>query len=314
MQNTLTEILTALFFIAEKNGAELCFNPDDCKIYAVKERDGNAASLLPLNGDNAPVVCFNPEKLIFRYDIKTRPEINGIITGFNGIITGKQRDNNGIITGKNTDFEQSGNGAESVSARVLNGLNTIEERAVVGKGKVNLPRFSDLYAGDVAAVCVQIEALIDKIIFSTNKNETIKKIITYYENAKKAAQKQNLFALKNIEKSLAGIVEKQKAMRAGVEKMNVKATIKKRIIKVLSCAALLSGLYFYFVNVQPPSPTPQKSTVSVCFSGDLFEEAVSEYETETGRKIYPKGRECLRRACRNCKTKKEIINIIKTNM
>ena len=80
--NTLTEILTALFFIAEKNGAELCYNSDDGKIYAVKERDGNAASLLPLNGDNAPVVCFNPEKLIFRYDIKTRPEINGIITDF----------------------------------------------------------------------------------------------------------------------------------------------------------------------------------------------------------------------------------------
>lgn len=314
MQNTLTEILTALFFIAEKTGAELCFNPDDGKIYAVKERDGNAASLLPLNGDNAPLVCFNPKTLIFRGDLALQSDKNGILTDNNGIFTGFLRDNNGITTGTITDGERPITGPGTETARAFVSAVSVEERGVVGKGKVNLPRFSDAYAGDVAAVCIQIEALIDKIIFSTNKNETIKKIITFYENAKKAAQKQNLFALKNIEKSLAGIVEKQKAMRAGVEKMNVKATIKKRIIKVLSCAALLSGLYFYFVNVQPPSPTPQKSAVSDCFSGDLFEEAVSEYETETGRKIYPKGRECLRRACRNCKTKKEIINIIKTNM
>ena len=313
MQNTLTEILIALFFIAEKNGAELCFNPDDGKIYAVKERDGNAASLLPLNGDNAPVVCFNPEKLIFRYDIKTRPEINGIITGFNGIITGKQRDNNGIITGKNTDFERSGNGAESVSARVLNGLNTIEERAVIGKGKVNLPRFSDLYAGDVAAVAVQIEALIDKIIFATNKTETIKKIIAQYENAKKVAQKGNLFALKQIEKSLSGIVEKQKAIAKGVEKMQHKAQVKKRVIKCLTIAALLSGIIFYFSHFYRSIPTPQKDYTVIAVNS-IFDDAVCEFERETGKKIYPKGRECLARACRKCKTKKECLTIIKNNV
>ncbi len=312
--NILNETLTALFFIAEKQKTELCLNPEDGKIYVVKERDKEQASLLPLTGNAAPLVCFNPKTLIFRGDLALQSDKNGLLTEFCGIITGKQRENNGITTGTITDGERLITGPGTETARAFIGAGTVEERGVVGKGKVNLPRFSDFYAGDVAAVCVQIEALIDKIIFATNKNETIKKIITFYENAKKAAQKQNLFALKNIEKSLAGIVEKQKAMRAGVEKMNVKATIKKRIIKVLSCAALLSGLYFYFVNVQPPSPTPQKSAFSVGFSTDLFEEAVSEYEIETGRKIYPKGRECLRRACRNCKTKKEIINIIKKNM
>ena len=314
MNNILNETLTALFFIAEKQKTELCLNPEDGKIYAVKERDGNAASLLPLNGDNAPVVCFNPEKLIFRYDIKTRPEINGIITGFNGIITGKQRDNNGIITGKNTDFEQSGNGAESVSsARVLNGLNTIEERAVIGKGKVNLPRFSDLYAGDVAAVAVQVEALIDKIIFATNKPETIKKIITQYENAKKAAQKGNLFALKQIEKSLCGIVEKQKAIAKGVEKMQHKAQVKKRLIKCLTIAALLSGIFFYFSHFYRSTPTPQKDYTVIAVNS-IFDDAVAEFERETGKKIYPKGRECLARACRKCKTKKECLTIIKNNV
>lgn len=311
--NTLTEILTALFFVAEKNGAELCYNSDDGKIYAVKERDGNAASLLPLNGDNAPVVCFNPEKLIFLYDLKTRSEINGVLTGFNGIETGLKRDNNGIITGKNADGERLIAGPGTETARVLNGVNTIEERAVIGKGKVNLPRFSDLYAGDVAAVAVQVEALIDKIIFATNKPETIKKIIAQYENAKKAAQKGNLFALKQIEKSLCGIAEKQKAIAKGVEKMQHKAQVKKRLIKCLTIAALLSGIFFYFSHFYRSTPTPQKDYTVVAVNS-IFDDAVAEFERETGKKIYPKGRECLSRACRKCKTKKECLTIIKNNV
>ena len=196
---------------------------------------------------------------------------------------------------------------------MLNGLNTIEERAVIGKGKVNLPRFSDLYAGDVAAVAVQVEALIDKIIFATNKPETIKKIIAQYENAKKAAQKGNLFALKQIEKTLCGIVEKQKAIAKGVEKMQHKAQVKKRVIKCLTIAALLSGIIFYFSHFYRSTPTPQKD-YTVIAANSIFDDAVSEFEMETGKKIYPKGRECLARACRKCKTKKECLTIIKNNV
>ena len=311
--NILNETLTALFFLAEKNGAELCLNPEDGKIYAVKEHDKNAASLLPLNGDPAPVVFFNPEKLIFRNDFKIRPEINGILTGFNGIITGKQRDNNGIITGKNTDFEQYDNGSESAAARTFNSVNTIEERNVVGKGKVNLPRFSDMYSGEIYAAAVQVEALIDKIIFATNKPETIKKIISHYESAKKAAAKGNLFLLKQIEKTLCGIVEKQKAIAKGVEKMNFKAQVKKRVIKCLTIAALLSGIIIYFIHFRAPAPTPQKDYTVIAVNS-IFDDAVVEFELQTGKKIYPKGRECLARACRNCKTKKECLTIIKANV
>ena len=47
----------------------------------------------------------------------------------------------------------------------------------------------------------------------------------------------------------------------------------------------------------------------------MFEEAVTEYEQTTGRKIYPSGREFLRKAAENQKlqTKDEVLNLIKYN-
>ena len=306
------EILNALFFIAEKSGEELCVSPDG-KIYAVKDRDKETASLLPLTEPTAPVVSFNPEKLIFRTDLLLRSAKIEILTAQNGTKTVQERSINGAETENITVQERSINGAKTGQQRIINGGGTVENRAVVGKGKVNLPRFSDLHGGDVAAVSVQIEALIDKAVGGTNKNETIKKIISYYESAKTAAKKGNLFALKNIEKSLCGIVEKQKAMKAGVDKMQHKAEVKKTLIKCLTCAALLSVIYFYFsYNSTKVAPTPLQTAI---FETDnIFEEAVMEFEQQTNKKIYPAGRECLRRACQNCTTKQECFLIIKANV
>lgn len=305
------ELLNALFVVAEKGGEELCLNPEDGKIYKVKERDQQSASLLSLLGDSAPVVAFNPEKLIFRADIVRRSAQIGKLSEINGIITGKKRDNDGIITDNNSYEQRITPGGKSDGKQIINVNGTVAERAVVGLGKVNLSKFADMYTGDISATALQIEANADKILKATNKAETIKKVISLFDSAKAAAQKQNLFRLKEIEKTLAGIVEKQKAMKAGVDKMNAKQALKKKAIKVLSCAALLSCLYLYAVNRSPAPLPPEKSAV---FAVDLFEEAVSDYEAETGRKIYPYGRECLRRACARCATKSEMLNIIKINM
>lgn len=310
------ELLNALFVVAEKGGEELCLNPEDGKIYKVKERDNQSASLLSLLGNCAPVVAFNPEKLIFRADIVRQSAQIGKLTENNGIITGKQRDNNGITTGYDTGEQLITPGGKSDGKQIINVNGTVAERAVVGLGKVNLSKFADLYSGDISATALQIEANADKILKATNKAETIKKVISLFDSAKAAAQKQNLFRLKEIEKTLAGIIEKQKAMKAGVDKMNAKQALKKKAIKVLSCAALLSGLYLYFSHTGTPSrsPTLQSNAAPVVFAPDMFEEAVSDYEAETGRKIYPGGRECLRRACARCTTKSEMLNIIKINM
>lgn len=61
--------------------------------------------------------------------------------------------------------------------------------------------------------------------------------------------------------------------------------------------------------------------IIICFGGESaeaenrFEQAVREYETTTGRKIYPSGREFLRKAAETQKlqTKDEVLNLIKYN-
>lgn len=47
----------------------------------------------------------------------------------------------------------------------------------------------------------------------------------------------------------------------------------------------------------------------------IFEQAVTEYERTTGRKIYPTGREFLRKAAekQGLQTKDEVLNLIKYN-
>lgn len=310
------ELLNALFVVAEKGGEELCLNPEDGKIYKVKERDQQSASLLSLLGDYAPIVAFNPEKLIFRADIVRRSAQIGKLTENNGIITGKQRDNNGITTGNDTGEQRITPGGKPVGKQIINVNGSVAERAVVGLGKVNLSKFADMYTGDISATALQIEANADKILKATNKPETIKKVISLFDSAKAAAQKQNLFRLKEIEKTLAGIVEKQKAMRAGVDKAAYKQQLKKTVIKCLTCAALLSGLYLYFSHGGTPSrsPTLQTNSAPVFFAPDMFEEACAEFEAETGLTIYPAGRDCLRRACKNCANKAQMLVIIKKNM
>lgn len=45
-----------------------------------------------------------------------------------------------------------------------------------------------------------------------------------------------------------------------------------------------------------------------------FEEAIEEYQSLTGRKIYPAGRRCLEKACKDCKTKGDCLIIIAKEM
>ena len=150
-KNILVETLSALFFIAEKMKVELCINKADGKLYIVKERDKETASLLPLNGENAPVVIFNPENLIFRYDFLNSSENNELLTAINGTATEQQRDNNGTTTESDSGQQLDNNWIITGKLRDNYEKLSLENRAVIGKGKINLPRISDLYSGDIAA-------------------------------------------------------------------------------------------------------------------------------------------------------------------
>lgn len=48
-------------------------------------------------------------------------------------------------------------------------------------------------------------------------------------------------------------------------------------------------------------------------NADYFNQAISEYEQNTGIKIYPYGRECLKKAAKDCKNKEEVYSIIVNN-
>lgn len=46
---------------------------------------------------------------------------------------------------------------------------------------------------------------------------------------------------------------------------------------------------------------------------DFLDEAIEEYTRNTGIKIYPYGRECLRKATKDCQTKEEVYRVIIQN-
>ena len=81
--------------------------------------------------------------------------------------------------------------------------------------------------------------------------------------------------------------------------------VKKEFWSLLVFLILIVLLIFYF-----PSST---NTDSESFSD--FDNAIEEYEQTTGRKIYPSGREFLRKAAdkKGLQTKDEVLNLIKYN-
>ncbi|MBQ3657804.1 MAG: hypothetical protein II956_13360 [Bacteroidales bacterium] len=88
------------------------------------------------------------------------------------------------------------------------------------------------------------------------------------------------------------------------------------IINVIWVSAFVVMVYFNSIEVTIKEP--QKIEVLTAgFNGGSdeseFDLAVREYEAATGKKIYPAGRECLKRAAKG-KTKNEIVELIKKNM
>ena len=314
----MQELLFTLFYIAEKNGVKLCFNPSDGLIYKVLDRSNENATLLPLRNGDAPVCDFEPQQLIFIDTLKNmqKTDFNGILTAFNGLQTDVQRittrNTNGITTAteRNTDGQQT----------ALNGTTTEQEQQTIGRGKTDLPRFSILYTGQTAAAAVAVEDLLQTAINNTNKQQTINNLIKDYDNAKKLAAAGQVYELRLLEKKLQGITAKQQAMRNGVELMKKKAAAKRRAILATLTAAAIAACYFWNINgVNINTSAHIESNAAQIFetvteNKNIFDEAVLEYETETGRRIYPAGRECLRKATRNCTTKNEVLQIIKKNM
>lgn len=322
MNNALLNMLAAIMYIAEKHGETLCYNVETNKMYKVQDRSAGIITLLPLDGKEAPTANFTDASLIFRTDIENRSAKIGLLSAKNGITTGNLRYNNGITTEYLTDEKQDADGDETGSAQAVNGNTTEADRRTIGAGTVNLPRISPLYSGNLGAVLYDIEQALDRIFNATSKEATIKKYIEKYQQVKRLAQAGQLYELKLVLKSLLGTIEKQKAMQKGVDKMERKQTLKKRLFNLLIIFVFVAaGILYFRPWKHSPTPTPQAGTVYAAThdpgtDGGELDRAIAEFEKQTGKKIYPAGRACLQRtAAKLClTTQKELMELIKQNV
>lgn len=327
MNETFLNILAAILYIGEKHGETLCYNTETRQICRVLSHSDDVYTLLPTAGADAPTSYFSGDTLIFRTDISERTEKIGKLTAINGLTTGEQQITNGSATATITAAQRIENSPTTAQQRNGNGTATEQQRQFIGFGTVNLPRVSSLYSGELAVVLTDIEAALDKIFFNTNKEATIKKYIARYDDIKKYAAAGNLYECKLALKSLTGTIEKQKAMQKGVDKMERKALLKKRAVNALIIFVFALGAVFYFrpwqwhktTVAETDSPTPPALMVAATVpttTGSPFDLAIREFETETGKKIYPGGRACLQSTAARLglTTKQEIKKLIKQNV
>lgn len=322
MNETFLNILAAILYIGEKHGEQLCYNAETRQICRVLSHDSSVYTLLSLTGAEAPTSYFNEGSLIFRNDIAERTAKIGKLTAINELTTGDQRNDNGATTATITAAQRIENSPTTAQQRNNNGTATEQQRQYIGFGTVNLPRVSGLYAGELAVVLADIEAALDKIFFNTNKEATIKKYIARYDDIKRYAAAGNLYECKLALKSLTGTIEKQKAMQKGVDKMERKQTLKKRLINALIIFVFVAAGVLYFRPWKPrPAPTPQAATIQAAThdpgaDGGELDKAIAEFEKQTGKKIYPAGRACLQKTAARLglTTKKQIQELIKQNV
>lgn len=320
---TILNILSAIFYIAETQGQELCLSTETGTIYRVLEKGSGTFTLLSLGEDEAATSYFSADSLIFRTDILQRSEKIGKLTARISLTMGQQQSDNGTETEIIMGNQRNNNGNETATSRSNNGGALARQQQLIGEGKVNLPRISTLYTGQISVVLYDIEEALNRIFFATNKDETIKKFIAKYNQVVNLAKCGQLYELNQILKSLLGTIEKQKAMGRGVEKMNAKQKVKETFVKSLIVIFFVAfGVLWFWRPWREAKPeqtndtaTEQTTTpaATTTTKGDAFEEALAEFQATTGKKVWPKGEECLRRACKG-KNKKQCLAIIKANV
>ncbi len=301
--NINIQLLNAVFFLAAAQGKEMCYNPTDGLIYEVKSRSKTDVTLLPIVGDKTPIFDFNPANLIFRNDILERSANIGVLTA-----------NNGIETDLQQTIQQPKNGVVSEPKQIGQRQETAATQNYIGIGKVDLPRFSSLYTGETAKVSIQVENLLDKIFIATNKPQTIEKTVENYHNAKKLAKNGQIYELKQLAERLQGRIAKQSAMQKGKDTMAAQQAAKRKMLVSVGIAVIVAVIYLGIANFTKHRYTQTETDIQTEFSElSTLDQAIKEWETKTGKKIYPKGRECLARSTKGM-SKDQIINLINKNV
>lgn len=309
--NITAELLQAVFFLAAEQKKELCYNPEDGTIYRVTQRGKENVTLLPLHGADAPIVDFNPDKLIFQRDIAERSEYISPYADINIIERGEKQK---IVQVANEIAISSGQGGSS-SQTAVDEMPTDKAKTFIGIGKVDLPRFSVLYTGETAKVSARIEDLLDKIFAATNKTQTIETTIADYENAKKCAKGGQIYELKQLAERLQGRINKQAAIQNAKETMAAQKAAHRKMLFSAIAVVVIALLYFGITHFYKNMPSEQTETEITATTTPLSEidKAIIEWEQATGKKIYPYGRKCLEKNCKGM-SKDQIIRVINQNI
>ncbi|MBR4271467.1 MAG: hypothetical protein IKQ30_01365 [Bacteroidales bacterium] len=302
--NINIQLLNAVFFLASALQKELCYNPNDGCIYQVKERGKDCVTLLPLDGgEPTPIFDLAPDTLIFRDDMAERSANIGILTA-----------NNSIETDIQQTIQQAANSAASVPELTDRGPGTAPAQNYIGAGKVDLPRFSSLYTGETFKCSIEVENLLDKIFAATNKPQTIEKTIQNYHNAKKLAKNGQIYELKQLADRLQGRIAKQSAMQKGKDAMAAQQAAQRKMWISLIIAVIVAALYLGIANYRKSHYTQTETDIQTEFAQlSELDKAIMEWERTTGKKIYPKGRECLAKATVGM-NKDQIIRVIQQNV
>lgn len=289
VHNLSIQFLKAIFYLAEMQGREMCFNPNDGNLYVVKEKGRGCVTCLPLGmGEDATIFDLNPDTLIFRDNLADGTEINGILTG-----------NNGFETDIQQTIQQTDNSALSVPKQPDTNTITANPQNYIGFGKVDLPKFSGLYTGETAKYSAQVETLLDKIFAATNKPQTIEKSIANYNDAKKYAKSGQLYELKQLAERLQGRIAKQSAMHTAKATIAAQQAARRKMLLSAVIAIVIAVAYVCFPRIienRPYNQTESDIPPSAAVQISPLDEAIAEFEAATGIKIYPKGRECLAKA------------------
>ena len=309
------QLLNAVFYLAASQGKELCFDSEDGNIYEVKARTEKDVTLLPIGGgegnqNDTPIFNLNPSRLVFRGGLSARFGNIGIETAFNNDERGV---NLQYIQTENRNGADTEPTTESGKTEILT-PKTANTQNFIGMGKVDLPRFSFLYSGEVANLAAKVENLLDKIFAATNKQPTILKTIDDYNTAKKYAKNGQVYELKLLADRLQGRINKQGAMQTAKDTMTAQSTAKRKMMFSAVAAVVIVALWLFIgrtTNEHREVPPTQTETVFAELSP--LDQAIREWELATGKKIYPSGRECLAKATAGM-SKDQIIKVIHQNV
>ena len=321
MNEVLYNTIKTVFALAAMQGKKLCFSPSDGQFYEVKSRQADGCTLYPLGGvgDDAasPIFHLNPSELLFGEDLLAESRGNAFQTLKNAFETQSKRDENADYDADETLSVTQSEREDNATGTLDNVAGTSVQREVIGRGKVDLPRFSYLYAGGIADKCAEIESYLDKIFASTNYAPTIKKTIANYHLAKQLANDGNLYELTTLSYRLVARINKQNAMSNAMSTVAARQSARRRM--TLSITLLIVGVavgfYLKFSDADiDKSPAVQQSAAVAVVPESVFDATIEEWQRIHNRKIYPTGRECLRKACNGITDKATIMAIIDKNM